>query len=114
MKGLRSHRVLASSMPRCISAHTLAVHNIATVTASTPSMTSDSYIRHPAYMQYTQREADKLDFRFPGEGGESYMDVIQRVRPIIVELERQPRRCDMQCLHAYRHVRMLLCIYRST
>eukprot|EP00953_Heterococcus_sp_UTEX-ZZ885_P021762 12120-Heterococcus_DN1.PRE.4 len=40
---------------------------------------------------WKQREADKLDFRFPGEGGESYMDVIQRVRPIIVELERQPR-----------------------
>lgn len=37
------------------------------------------------------REQDKLEFRFPGAGGESYQDVIQRVRPIIVELERQVR-----------------------
>lgn len=38
---------------------------------------------------WEQREQDKLEFRFPGTGGESYQDVIQRVRPIIVELERQ-------------------------
>lgn len=38
---------------------------------------------------WEEREQDKLEFRFPGTGGESYQDVIQRVRPIIVELERQ-------------------------
>ncbi|CAN0469119.1 unnamed protein product, partial [Laminaria digitata] len=38
---------------------------------------------------WQEREEDKLEFRFPGAGGESYQDVIQRVRPIIVELERQ-------------------------
>lgn len=38
---------------------------------------------------WEQREQDKLEFRFPGAGGESYQDVIQRVQPIIVELERQ-------------------------
>lgn len=38
---------------------------------------------------WKQREQDKLEFRFPGAGGESYQDVIQRVQPIIVELERQ-------------------------
>ena len=27
--------------------------------------------------------------RYPGAGGESYIDVIQRVKPVIVELERQ-------------------------
>eukprot|EP00903_Cladosiphon_okamuranus_P011667 g10973.t1 len=57
---------------------------------------------------WEEREQDKLEFRFPGAGGESYQDVIQRVRPIIVELERQPRSlvvvCHLavqRCLHAY-------------
>eukprot|EP00953_Heterococcus_sp_UTEX-ZZ885_P019549 10916-Heterococcus_DN1.PRE.1 len=53
---------------------------------------------------WKQREADKLDFRFPGEGGESYMDVIQRVRPIIVELERQPRRSATAATATYCNV----------
>eukprot|EP00929_Paragymnodinium_shiwhaense_P035810 TRINITY_DN19290_c0_g3_i1.p1 TRINITY_DN19290_c0_g3~~TRINITY_DN19290_c0_g3_i1.p1 ORF type:complete len:544 (-),score=109.25 TRINITY_DN19290_c0_g3_i1:126-1757(-) len=34
------------------------------------------------------REKDKLNFRYPGAGGESYVDVINRLRPVIVELER--------------------------
>lgn len=42
---------------------------------------------------WEEREQDKLEFRFPGTGGESYQDVIQRVRPIIVELERQVGGC---------------------
>lgn len=41
---------------------------------------------------WEQREDNKLEFRFPGAGGESYQDVITRVRPIIVELERQVTR----------------------
>lgn len=55
---------------------------------------------------HAQREADKLDFRFPGEGGESYMDVIQRVRPIIVELERQQRSLIVVC-----HLAVQRCLY---
>lgn len=43
---------------------------------------------------WEEREDNKLEFRFPGVGGESYQDVIQRVRPIIVELERQVRRAE--------------------
>jgi len=34
------------------------------------------------------REKDKLNFRYPGAGGESYIDVINRLRPVIIELER--------------------------
>jgi len=34
------------------------------------------------------RETDKLNFRYPGAGGESYIDVINRLRPVIIELER--------------------------
>lgn len=37
--------------------------------------------------EYAARKADKLRYRYPR--GESYLDVIQRVEPVIVELERQ-------------------------
>ncbi|KAJ3128678.1 hypothetical protein HK100_009051 [Physocladia obscura] len=35
-----------------------------------------------------ERAKNKLSFRYPGSGGESYKDVIERLRPLIVELER--------------------------
>jgi len=38
--------------------------------------------------EYEARETDKLAYRYP-DGGESYIDVIERLRPLIVELERQ-------------------------
>ncbi|KAJ3334136.1 hypothetical protein HDU76_008598 [Blyttiomyces sp. JEL0837] len=37
---------------------------------------------------WADRQKDKLLFRYPGTGGESYKDVIERLRPVIVELER--------------------------
>ncbi|KAL3229120.1 6-phosphofructo-2-kinase 1 [Nakaseomyces bracarensis] len=39
-------------------------------------------------LEYEKRRMDKLRYRYPGIGGESYMDVINRVRPVITELER--------------------------
>eukprot|EP00931_Biecheleriopsis_adriatica_P015992 TRINITY_DN11949_c0_g1_i1.p1 TRINITY_DN11949_c0_g1~~TRINITY_DN11949_c0_g1_i1.p1 ORF type:complete len:613 (+),score=86.53 TRINITY_DN11949_c0_g1_i1:564-2402(+) len=52
------------------------------------------------------RERDKLRFRYPN--GESYQDVIGRLRPIIIELERQRRSilvishlAVQRCLYAY-------------
>mmetsp|Transcript_20357 Transcript_20357/g.62943 ORF Transcript_20357/g.62943 Transcript_20357/m.62943 type:complete len:623 (+) Transcript_20357:39-1907(+) len=54
------------------------------------------------------RQADKLKFRYPGAGGESYLDVISRLRPILIELERQKRSvlivshlAVQRCLYAY-------------
>ncbi|CEP24992.1 unnamed protein product [Cyberlindnera jadinii] len=38
--------------------------------------------------EYNARIKDKLRYRYPGIGGESYMDVINRVRPVINEVER--------------------------
>jgi broad specificity phosphatase PhoE len=38
---------------------------------------------------WDDREKDKLNFRYPGAGGESYVDVIHRLGPVIIELERQ-------------------------
>ena len=37
--------------------------------------------------EFEARRADKLHYQYPG--GESYMDVIQRLEPVITELERQ-------------------------
>ena len=37
---------------------------------------------------WKERHEDKLTFRYPGTGGESYVDVIERLRPVIMELER--------------------------
>jgi broad specificity phosphatase PhoE len=39
-------------------------------------------------------------------GGESYLDVIERVRPIIIELERQRRSVIVVC-----HLAVVRCIY---
>lgn len=38
--------------------------------------------------QYAMRRAEKLNYRYPGAGGESYLDVINRLRAVIVEVER--------------------------
>ena len=38
--------------------------------------------------EYAHRLGNKLAFRYPGVGGESLMDVIERLRPVIIELER--------------------------
>lgn len=35
-----------------------------------------------------KRRKDKLRYRYPGIGGESYMDVTNRLRPVIAEIER--------------------------
>lgn len=40
-------------------------------------------------MEYDKRLLDKLTYRYPGIGGESYLDVIERIRPVLIELERQ-------------------------
>ena len=38
--------------------------------------------------EFEKRQHDKLRYRYPGTAGESYMDVINRLRPVITELER--------------------------
>jgi 6-phosphofructo-2-kinase len=42
--------------------------------------------KHPH--EYAARKRDKLLYRWPGLGGEGYVDLIVRLRPLIVELER--------------------------
>lgn len=38
--------------------------------------------------EYQERVHNKLGYRYLGPGGESYLDVIERLRPLIIELER--------------------------
>lgn len=38
-------------------------------------------------IEYAARQKDRLRYRYP-QGGESYLDVISRLKPIIIELER--------------------------
>ncbi|CDK26160.1 unnamed protein product [Kuraishia capsulata CBS 1993] len=42
--------------------------------------------RYP--QEFSSRIEDKLTYRYPGVGGESYLDVINRLRPVITEIER--------------------------
>lgn len=56
--------------------------------------------------EHRARENDKLRYRFPGVGGESYLDIIERIRPVIVEIERQRRSVLAVC-----HIAVLRCIY---
>ncbi|KAG7192461.1 uncharacterized protein KQ657_001862 [Scheffersomyces spartinae] len=45
-------------------------------------------IRSKYPKEFQARLKNKLDYRYPGVGGESYLDVITRLRPLITELER--------------------------
>jgi 6-phosphofructo-2-kinase len=55
-------------------------------------MTYDE-IKTKHFAEFQKRQKDKLSYRYPGPGGESYLDVINRVRQIIVELERMTDHC---------------------
>lgn len=58
--------------------------------------------------QYALRRADKLHYRYPGAGGESYLDVINRLRAVIVEVERMT---DHVLLIGHRVVARVLLAY---
>ena len=54
---------------------------------------------------FTARDEDKYNYRY--RGGESYADVVKRVEPIIMELERQENimivthQATLRCIYAY-------------
>jgi 6-phosphofructo-2-kinase len=58
--------------------------------------------------EYLRRQRDKLAYRYPGPGGEGYLDVINRIRPVIVELERMTDHC---LLITHRSVARVLLAY---
>ncbi|KAI0399552.1 6-phosphofructo-2-kinase-domain-containing protein [Xylaria palmicola] len=62
--------------------------------------------QHPE--EYAARRRDKLRYRWPGLGGEGYGDLIVRLRPLIVELERTT---DSLILITHRAVVRILITY---
>jgi hypothetical protein len=56
-------------------------------------------------IQFTARERDKLRYRYP-HGGESYTDLIERLKPIIIELERYHTPVFVICHQAVMRVLM--------
>ncbi|KAK8179174.1 6-phosphofructo-2-kinase-domain-containing protein [Phyllosticta citribraziliensis] len=70
-------------------------------------MTYDQ-IREKYTAEFDLRRQDKLQYRYPGPGGEGYLDVINRLRPVIVELERMT---DHALLITHRSVARVLLAY---
>ena len=58
--------------------------------------------------EYKLRQADKLHYRYPGAGGEGYLDVINRLRAVIVEVERMT---DHVLLVGHRSIARVLLAY---
>lgn len=53
---------------------------------------------------FEARKKDKLRYRYPA--GESYLDVIQRLEPVVIEVER-----EKECVLIVAHQAILRCIY---
>jgi 6-phosphofructo-2-kinase len=61
--------------------------------------------------EMASRRKSKLHYRWPGPGGEGYVDVINRLRPVIIELERMR---DPVLIITHRAVaRVLLAYFRT-
>ena len=58
--------------------------------------------------EYELRKRDKLHYRYPGAGGEGYLDIINRLRAVIVEIERMT---DHVLLVGHRSVARVLLAY---
>ncbi|MCJ1403193.1 hypothetical protein MMC11_006416 [Xylographa trunciseda] len=58
--------------------------------------------------EYKLRKRDKIAYRYPGAGGESYLDIINRLRAVIVEIERMT---DHVLLVGHRSVARVLLAY---
>jgi broad specificity phosphatase PhoE len=56
---------------------------------SSSSFSTSTTYPEPKMNAKNRELAAPLLCRYPGAGGESYIDLIQRIKPVIVELERQ-------------------------
>ena len=65
-------------------------------------------IRTKHNAEYELRKRDKLHYRYPGAGGEGYLDIINRLRAVIVEVERMT---DHVLLVGHRSVARVLLAY---
>jgi len=58
--------------------------------------------------EYELRKSNKMAYRYPGAGGEGYLDIINRLRAVIVEVERMT---DHVLLVGHRSVARVLLAY---
>lgn len=67
---------------------------------------ADIRANHPK--EYELRKRDKLQYRYPGPGGEGYLDIISRLRKVILEVERMT---DHVLLIGHRSITRVLLAY---
>ncbi|KAL6251938.1 6-phosphofructo-2-kinase [Rhinocladiella similis] len=67
-----------------------------------------SEIRHKFQHEYELRKRDKLAYRYPGPGGEGYLDVINRLGKVILEIERMT---DHALIIGHRSISRVLLAY---
>ncbi|KAK5095380.1 6-phosphofructo-2-kinase [Exophiala xenobiotica] len=65
-------------------------------------------IRTKCRSEYELRKKDKLQYRYPGPGGEGYLDIISRLRKVILEIERMQ---DHVLLVGHRSITRVLLAY---
>ena len=65
-------------------------------------------IKKQSPREFHMRRNDKLQYRYPGLGGESYLDVINRLQKVIVEVERMT---DHVLIIGHRSVTRILLAY---
>ena len=64
--------------------------------------------RFPA--EFSARDADKLGYRYPGPAGESYLDVVARLRPVVAEIADRRRTRSGRPLLVVAHQATLRCV----
>ena len=96
----------ATQTARFLPAHSVAWRALDEIDAGIFDGMTYAQIKEKHPEEYARRQKDKLRYRYPR--GESYEDVIQRLEPIIIELERQrsptlvvTHRAVLRCLYAY-------------
>ena len=64
--------------------------------------------------EFKRRKVDKLAYRYPR--GESYLDVIARLEPIIIEMERHKYvyTCIYMVYIVYKYIYVHICLYMYT
>ncbi|KAI1614787.1 6-phosphofructo-2-kinase [Exophiala viscosa] len=65
-------------------------------------------IRDKFHHEYELRKRDKLTYRYPGPGGEGYLDIINRLGKVILEIERMT---DHVCIIGHRSICRVLLAY---
>lgn len=67
---------------------TMQLHRLNELCAGSLDALTYDQIKTQFPAEFEARSTDKLNYRYPGPGGESYMDLIMRLQPVILMLEQ--------------------------